>query len=275
MRVIDGFDQPESVRYDPDLDLFYVSSIAGFGSVEDGFGYISRVHAAEPGRIEHFIRSGANGVTLNAPKGMALQGDTLWVADIDVLRSFHRRTGVPLAEIDLSPFGAVLINDVAAGGDGTLLATDTGIRMSPVGVVYVEGQKILRIAPATGAVEVVAAGEELGHPNGIAWDPAGQRWVVVGFHPFHSEAYALADGGREVLARGIGRFDGVEVLHDGRLLVTAWNDSSLHLIDGAEDRRIVRDLWQPADLGVDTWRQRVAIPLVLQGRVEIWTIPPR
>jgi hypothetical protein len=36
---------------------------------------------------------------------------------------------------------------------------------------------------------------------------------------------------------------------------------------------MITGLWQPADLGVDTRRNRVAIPVVLQGRVEIWDLP--
>ena len=32
VHVVSGLDQPESVRYDPELDAFYVSSIVGFGS---------------------------------------------------------------------------------------------------------------------------------------------------------------------------------------------------------------------------------------------------
>ena len=46
-----------------------------------------------------FIVGGVNGVQLDAPKGMALQGDTLWVADITNVRGFNRKTGVPVASI--------------------------------------------------------------------------------------------------------------------------------------------------------------------------------
>ena len=276
VQTIEGFAEPESVRYDPEQDVFFVSNIAGFGSVKDSIGFISRVDAGDLSRIDHFIRSGAHGTLLHAPKGMALQGDTLWVADIDVLRAFDRHTGAPLAAVDLAPVGAILLNDVAAGPDGAVYVTDSGIEMSPVGVIYSGGEKVLRVRGADHAVSLLAAGPELGHPNGISWDTAGDRWVVVGFAPFASEAYALGqDGGRTVLGRGKGRFDGVEVLGDGRLLVTAWSDSSLHLFDGAEDRQIVRNIWQAADLGVDTKRMRAAIPLALQGRVEFWNLPSR
>lgn len=275
VHVIQGFSFPESVRYDPGQDVFFVSNMHGPGSTKDGDAYIARVPAGDLGRVEVFIRGGANGVTLNAPKGMALQGDTLWVTDIDVLRAFDRRTGAPLAAIDLAPQKAVLLNDVAVGPDGTLRVTDTGIAMTSKGVIYQGGDKIFVIG-AGNAVSVMAMGAALGRPNGITYDPQNSRWIVVTFDPFRSEVYALRQGdtARTVLGHGAGKFDGVERLADGRLLVTSWSDSALHVFSGGKSQRVITGLWQPADLGVDTRRDRVAIPLVLQGRVEIWDLPP-
>jgi sugar lactone lactonase YvrE len=273
---VEGFGFPESVRYDPDQDVFFVSNMAGPGSLKDGNGYIAKVDAGNPDSAFVWIQGGANGVVLDAPKGMALHGDTLWVTDIDVLRGFHRRTGTPLATIDLRPQRAVLLNDVAIGPDGSLHVTDTGIAMTDKGVIYQGGDRIFRIGPDR-AVSTIASGAGLGRPNGITWDPDGRRWIVVSFDPFRSEVYAIRPGEttRTTLARGMGKFDGVERLADGRLLVTSWSDSALLVVDGDRTERIVRDLWQPADLGVDTRRGRVAIPLALQGRVEIWALPPR
>jgi len=281
LHVIQGLGFPESVRYDPDQDVYFISNMAGPGSLKDGNGFIVRIRASDLSRAEVLVEGGRNGAVLDAPKGMALRGDTLWVTDIDVLRGFHRRTGAPLATIDLRPHRAVLLNDVAVGPDGSLHVTDTGIAMTDKGVMYRGGDKIFVIGPDR-AVSLLAQGADLGRPNGITWDPAGRRWIVVSFDPFRSEVYAVAPGqavprgqeARTVLLRGLGKFDGVERLADGRLLVTCWSDSSLHLVTGGTSQRIIRDLWQPADLGVDTRRNRVAIPLVLQGRVEIWELPP-
>ena len=69
------------------------------------------------------------------------------------------------------------------------------------------------------------------------------------------------------------KFDGVEPLADGRLLVAAWNDSSIHVLGGGRDDRIIRNLWQPADIGVDTRRNRIAIPQPVRDRVEFWDLP--
>jgi sugar lactone lactonase YvrE len=274
LHTLQGLGFPESVRYDADQDVYFISNMAGPGSLKDGNGFIVRVAAGDLSRPQVFIQGGKDGATLDAPKGMALHGDTLWVADIDVLRGFHRRTGAPLATIDLRPHGAVLANDVAVGPDGSLHVTDTGIAMTDKGVMYRGGDKIFTIG-ADRSVSLMAEGAALGRPNGITWDPEGKRWIVVSFHPFRSEVYAVAPegGARTVLLRGLGKFDGVERLADGRLLVTCWSDSSLHLVSGGTSQRIIRDLWQPADPGVDTRRNRVAIPLVLQGRVEIWELP--
>lgn len=274
VQVVRGFGSPESVRYDPEQDVFFVSNMLGPGSLKDNNGYIVRMSAADPRRAEVLVEGGRGGVTLHAPKGMALKGDTLWVADIDVLRGFHRKSGAPLATVDLRPQRAVLLNDVAVAPDGSLRVTDSGILMTKKGVLHPGGDRVFAIG-AGGAVSVVAQGSALGIPNGITWDPEGKRWLVVSFDPFRSEVYALRAGeeSKTVIARGPGRFDGVERLDDGRLLVTSWSDSSLYLYTGARGERVVRNLWQPADLGVDTRRGRVAIPLVLQGRVEVWEIP--
>ena len=270
---LDGFDFPESVRYDPVQDLFFVSNIVGYGSVKDGTGYIARVNAADLREPEIFIQSGVGGVVLDAPKGMAIQGDTLWVADIDVVRGFDRRTGAPVGTIDLAAMNVVMLNDIALGPDGALYVTDTGIVMSRVGVAYYKGSKIFKISPGR-QVSIYARTEALAHPNGIVWDSAGKQFVVVTFHPSQSELYSIGPNNeKKVIITGLGRFDGVESLHDGRFILTSWSDSTVQMVQDGKTYRIANDVWQPADLGLDTKRNRIAVPLVLQGRVEVYQLP--
>jgi SMP-30/gluconolaconase/LRE-like protein len=271
--AVDGFRQPESVKYDSAEDVFYVSNMYGEGSTKDGIGYIARFNAADLGDMRIVVEGGRNGATLDAPKGLALHGDTLWTADIDVLRAFDKHTGAPLAAIDLRPYRAVLLNDLDVGPDGSLHVTDTGIIMSDKGVLYPRGDKIFVIGPGR-SVSIVAQGDSLHLPNGITWDGSRKRWIVVSFDPFHSEVYVPhGDSARTVLGSGKGRFDGVEVLADGTILVTCWTDSSVHAFGDGRDTKIVRNLPMAADLGLDTRRNRVAVPLVNRGRVEIWSLP--
>jgi sugar lactone lactonase YvrE len=270
---VTGFQDPESVRYDPEQDAYFVSNMTGFGSVKDGNGYISRVPAADGQGAVVLVQGGKDGAELHAPKGMALAGDTLWVADVDVLRAFHRRTGAPLAAIDFAPLNVTLLNDVAVGPDGTIRVTDTGILMTEVGVVYVGGDRIFTVGPNR-AISVMAEGPSLRRPNGITWDAAAKRWVVVSFDPWQGEVAAMApgDSGRRVLRRGPGKIDGVEVLKSGGILFASWADSSIHLLEGGRDRQIIREVPEAADIGVDTRRNRVAIPLSTLGRVQLWSL---
>ena len=270
--AIGGLQGPESVRYDAEQDVFFISNMTGYGSARDGNGYINRVEAGDPSKAVVFVRGGAQGVSLDAPKGMTIQGDTLWVADIEVLRAFDRRTGAPLGSIDFAPLGAVLLNDVATAPDGSLRVTDTGILMIPEGVKHVGPDRIFRVDSGH-VVSVVAAGPELRQPNGIAWDALGERWVVASFDPFVGELAVIAgdDSSRRVIRRGPGRLDGVEVLGDGSMLFTSWVDSSLHLLDSRGERALVRGIPDPADIGIDTRRSRVAIPLAALGQVQLWS----
>ena len=272
--IVQGLHGPESVRYDAAQDVYFVSNMLGFGSVKDGNGYIVRIAAGDLTRAEIFVQGGRNDVVLDAPKGLAIQGDTLWATDIDVVRGFHRLSGAPLGVIDLRGHRAQLLNDIAIGPDGALYITDTGIAMTPKGVLHPGGDRVFRVAPDR-AVSVIAEGDVLGRPNGITWDAVGRRWIVVSFDPFRSEVYELTPGdtARRVLHRGIGQFDGVEALADGRLLYTAWSDSSLHLLADGRDTRIVRGLFMPADIGVDTRRHRVAIPVGGSDQVEVYALP--
>src|SRR5688572_13485920 len=119
-----GFDTPESAVHDAVDDVYLVSNIGGAPLAKDGDGYIARVRP-DGSMTRHWIRGGEGGVTLHAPKGLAIAGDVLWVADIDVMRRFHRRTGSPLGDVEVP--GATFLNDVSALPDGTIYCTDTGL----------------------------------------------------------------------------------------------------------------------------------------------------
>jgi len=274
--AITGLDSPESVLYDPEQDVYFIASMVGFGSVKFGAAYLSRADAGDPTRIEPFAVAGRGEMRLDAPKGMALQGDTLWVADIALLRALDRRTGAPLATVGLAGHGVVLLNDLALGSDGALYTTDSGLEMSPEGVIYHPGTSKVLAMRSDGSVSRMPGTPTSGHLNGLVLDEAGRHRIAVTFDAFQSSVLARppAGGGVTGMARGSGRFDGVEILPDGRIVVTAWNDSTLAVVRDSAFVSLVAHLSQPADLGIDTRRNRVAIPLVMVNRVEFWEEGP-
>ena len=258
-----GFTAPEAVRYDPGQDIYFVSNWGtGDAGAKDNNGFISRM--LPDGTLDslRFIAGGTGGAKLHAPRGMTIVGDTLWVVDADAVRGFNRRSGAPLATIDFSRFRLGFLNDIAASPDA-LYVTDTGT------------DRIYRIV--RGAITVALHDSVLGRPNGITWDGGHSQLVVV---PYGGDSvirsWTAGNPAMTELGRSVGaKFDGVEILSGDRVLVASQGDSSIHLFAGGRGRPVIKTGGAPADIAVDTKRNRVAIPFVDRNLVEIWQLPPR
>jgi sugar lactone lactonase YvrE len=269
---IDSVQTPESVLWDEEQDIYFVSNINGNASAKDNNGFISRVKPDSGVENLRFIESGKNGATLNAPKGLALRGDTLWVTDIDAVRAFNARTGKPIATIDLQRLGAVFLNDATFGPDGALYITDTGVLFDSTGNMSHPGvDRIFRIT-ANRRVSVAAEGDALQRPNGITWDATGNRFVVVAFGGPSVFQWKLGDKVPTVIAQGPGGFDGVQMAR-GKLLVSSWTDSTVSAYQGGLEDKVISGVPSPADIGYDAKRNRVLIPIFTGNRVEVWQLP--
>ena len=266
-----GFTAPEAVRYDPAQDIYFVSNW-GTGSPEakDNNGFISRMSADGVVDNLRFIAGGARGATLHSPRGMTIVGDTLWIVDADAVRGFDRRNGAPLATVDFSKFKLGFLNDIAASSEA-LYVTDTGT------------DHIYRIARSI--ITVALHDSALGGPNGITWDRGRNHFVVVPY--MRGSTISSWSAGNAALTRigtssaaltEIGKtagvkYDGVEILPGDRVLVASQADSSIHVFSGGTGRPIFKTGGAPADIAVDTKRNRVAVPFVDRNLVEIWQLP--
>lgn len=254
-----GFATPESVLHDAAADVYLVSNINGSPLDLDDNGFISRL--APDGTVGElrWIDGAAEGVTLNAPKGMAIIGDTLYVADISVVRRFHRTSGEPQGEIAIP--GATFVNDLAATRDGSLLVSDTGVVFGPEGAQDT-GTAAVYLIDQGDVITTVATGPSLERPNGVLDSTARDGLVVV---PFGGSAVYLLDEDGERLDLAVlpaGGLDGVVETGDGRLLVSSWGGSAVYEVGPtAAVRTLAENLPAPADLGYDAVRDLVLVPL--------------
>ncbi|ALE56770.1 sorbosone dehydrogenase family protein [Paraburkholderia sp. RL17-368-BIF-A] len=126
---------------------------------------------------------------LHSPFGMALVGDSLYVADTDALLRFPYRAGdtqittpgEKVADLPAGPINHHWTKNVVASRDGQRLYVTVGSN-SNVGENGIEAEEgramILEFTPATGRSRVFAAG--LRNPNGMDWQPeSGALWAAV------------------------------------------------------------------------------------------------
>jgi len=131
--------------------------------------------------------------------------------------------------------------------------------------------RVFRIRGRT--ADIVLEGEVLAQPNGITWDAAGRRYLIA---PIDGKAVlGWAGPGTQpspVASGPAGRYVGIEVLPDGRVLISAWNDSTVSVMSGDRITPLIRGLPSGADIGVDPAAGVVAVPLIADDRVEFWRL---
>jgi hypothetical protein len=172
--ALKDFATPESVLYDAKSDVYIVTNVNGGPSAADNNGFISRV-TPDGSKVDlKWIEAGKKGVKLDAPKGSAIVGSTLYVADLSRLRMFDAVSGKPKGDIPLA--GATFANDVASGPDGKVYVSDSGIKIDDKGVTPTGSDAVYVVEK--GKAKVLAKGDELGHPNGLLW-VNDRLWVVT------------------------------------------------------------------------------------------------
>ncbi|MBO6523730.1 MAG: hypothetical protein JJ971_07900 [Balneolaceae bacterium] len=252
---VEGFDGPEAVRYDEELDVYFVSCFVGSTS-GDANGYVSRV--SSNGVIEELrFMTGTEEYPFDAGRGMYITGDTLWVADHSGVHYFNKKSGDHLGFVDFSDFETGFINDIVEK-DGDLYVTDTGQR------------KLYRIRDFE--AELVKDNLPI-MPNGITKLPDGN----LVFAPWNDgpEIYQY-DVETDMLsvygtAAGSDNYDGIE-FYDGALITSTQFDSSLHLMIDGKDELFIKLPGRPADIAIDPNRGVVAVPYVALNRVDFWVL---
>jgi sugar lactone lactonase YvrE len=262
-----GLQTPESVLYDAQQDVYFISNINGQPLAADNNGYISRVNAETLQAEAKWIEAGKNGVTLNAPKGMAVAGDTLYVSDLTVVRKFDAKSGAPKGEIAIP--GSTFLNDVAADGP-TVYVTDTGMKAGAGGNFEPTGTDAVWTISGD-KPKKIASGKDLKAPNGIAV-VNGKVWVVT-FGG--NELYQLENGKKNIVTNlPGGGLDGLVAMSDNTFIVSSWDKKAIYRGQaGSGFREVVENVNAPADLGYDAKRHRLLVPHFMDNIVSLHEVP--
>ena len=253
---VDGLDAPECARLSNDRSFFYVSNVAGSPLEKDGNGFISKV-SIDGSMLDR------NWVTgLNAPKGIALVGDRLFVADIDELVEIDTTEGKIVAKHQAP--GAKLLNDVAARADGIVFVSDTFTNT------------IWRLVD--GEFEAWLKDDALNGPNGLFLK--GSRLIVASFGTLtesgetdklgHLVLVSLRDKSVKKLgnAKPTGHLDGVEPLDGNSYLVTDWKNGGLyHIATSGITEKILPLEPGSGDLAIISEKSLAVIPMMNNNKL--------
>lgn len=255
-----GLATPESVLYDAVNDVYLVSNINGGPSAKDGNGFISRISPEGNVLALKWIDGSAKATPLHAPKGMAIVAGLLYVADLDTVRVFDMKTGKSKGNVALP--GATFANDVAAGADGTVYVSDSGVTIDDKGITPTKTDAVWAVKKMK--AKALAKGEELGKPNGLYVTDKGV-WV----NTFGTgEIYLLdAKGARSAVQKVAGALDGLYVEGD-QVWTSSWEQSALMSgTNGGAFSMAQGGLPAPADFAYDSKRNLVVVPLFNDNKI--------
>ncbi|MDP8239530.1 MAG: hypothetical protein P9X24_10610 [Candidatus Hatepunaea meridiana] len=262
-----GFKTPESALYVPDQDIYLVSNINGSPIGRDDNGFISIVNPERKIVKLKWIDGADEAITLDAPKGMAIVGDKLYVCDIRIVRIFNRYNGEPVGEVTIP--GARFLNDAAPASDSAVFVTDT------------QGNTLYRISQEGKVVEIYSNGDLKG-PNGVIECNLGLLVLSM----TDGKIFKISKEGKtEAIAispKGI--LDGVVQLNDNRLAFSSWEGSCVYVLDPELHQvltpdstlyritKLVANVPSPADIGYDTKRDYLIIPLFKDDKLVVMPV---
>jgi hypothetical protein len=240
---------PESVLYvaDKKTPYLFVALIDGQGDAVDGKGGIATL-TTDGEVIDKEWLTG-----LNAPKGMAIFQNRLYVADITELVVIDIKNRKLINKIPIP--GAVFLNDVTTNSSGVVFVSDT------------RTNKVHRIENDEASVHL----ENISSANGLKVFGSN---LIVGAGP--ELLLVGADKKPLTLAKGFAQgIDGIEMTKRGEFLVSCWaglvyyvySDGKIELLIDSQAQKI-----NTADIGFDPNTQRVFVPNFLKNTVTAYQL---
>jgi outer membrane protein assembly factor BamB len=256
VRETAGFHHPESVIQSGNKLFVSDIGVAMEPAAKDGDGYIGVIDLKTGQLVDpHFLP--AEG-TLNAPKGMAIDGNTLYVADVDRIVAFDVVSRRKVAEIVIA--GTGFLNDLALG-KGKLYASATDN-----GKIYAVDLKSLQYE----ALPV----DSIAGANGLLYVDSRLYCVSIGNWSHPDGRVCVIDPGTgtmEKLGDYQGLLDGVAIVGH-TLYFSDWGKDQKGVLLAMDlptrgVRVVFNGIAGPADFSVSKDGKYFIIPEMLQGKV--------
>ena len=237
---------PESVIYDPVNGDIYVSNVNLNPWEKDGNGFISKLSKAGEILVLEWVTG------FSGPKGMGINGDTLFVADLDELGFISISSGMLIKKIKID--GASGLNDITVGDNGTVYISD-----SNAGKIY---------QYANGEITVFHS-DVPGRPNGLL--PANGKLLVAFSETSQFLSIDPSTLEKTVIADSIGAGDGITpTSQDGCYLVSDWNGEVFYIDNAGQKTSILRTKEQKKNTA-DIWfipeEQLLLVPTFFDNRI--------
>ena len=245
--VTTGLKTPESVLFDSEKDVIYVSNINGGSTEKDGNGFISILSAG--GKIKNLEWI----TNLNAPKGMAIYDGKLYVSDIFQLVEIDIEQGKVIKKYNAPE--AVFLNDVSACKNGMIFVSDT--RTAKIHILE------------NGTFRVWISGEPLETPNGLM---AENGKLFIGDKNIYEADIKTKK--IEMIIEDAGGVDGLVKNNDGNFVFSNWpgrifinkNGENIKLFDTTEKKI------NTADIDFDLKNNLVLVPTFFDNKVIAYKI---
>lgn len=247
-----GLKTPESAIQAKDGKI-YVSEINGFGV--DGDGQVSVV---QQGKATVF----ASG--LDDPKGLAIIGDFLYVADktkivkISLADGSNKSTFVEGKAFASPP---QFLNDLESDAEGNLYVSDSGdiLGSGKGGIIYkvTQGGQVTKLIDGAQNANILA-------PNGLLIDQSSKKLLEVDFTS--GVLYQLEDNGvLKEIAKGFGGGDGIVQSKD-KLYVSDWKSGQVFSVDSKGEVTLLKAGYQSAaDIALTTDGKAIMVPDMKAG----------
>jgi hypothetical protein len=269
-----GLQAPTAVLHDTARDVYLVSHVGASADSTAANGFVSRLAPDGGVLVLHWIEGGRGGVELHQPAGMAIRGDTLFVADVECVRLFHVESGRALGSV--CPAGAIALTGMTVAA-GVVYVTDRGSTT----VAEQTGYGIAAL-DADGGVRRVADPGAIAQPCGIAAGPWGLFVTSTG----EQHVSQLTPAGPRPVLRGDGKeLGGIVAARAGSFAFSNRTDSAVHYVEVRRGSRrgpgrgavwtLARQLAQPGQLGYDAYRDRILIPEGGRNRVTFINVSGR